>query len=340
MPKLTMLVGASGSGKTTFARVMLADDPNTIRLNRDELRLMALHKWRGSTEDFIIQSEKLMAAAAAKRKYNIVVDDTNLTPGHEKFWKDLAKEIGYTFDRLVIPTSLEDCVDRDLGRKDHTHIGRPAIERQFLRGKLVKWDPTKQVVIFDIDGTLADLTHRVPWITVGAPCPACKEDGAFFFRGKGCLFCNGTRKIVKKRHDIFYSLCDKDKPIDVVICWAQECKKYFTVLIVSGRSPENGTAEKTMSWLKHYGVEYDHIYMRRPFNHGVDTIEKQLILDELLASGLAKEMIAFVVDDRPSVIKMWKDNGLRVIPVRGRDDDAFYEQMAELEKDHPSLTEA
>ena len=32
---------------------------------------------------------------------------------------------------------------------------------------------------------------------------------------------------------------------------------------------------------------------------------------------LPKEKIAFVIDDRPSVIRMWRENGLSVIPVRG-----------------------
>lgn len=44
-----------------------------------------------------------------------------------------------------------------------------------------------------------------------------------------------------------------------------------------------------------------------------DTVVKKEILDLL-----PKERIAFVIDDRPRVVRMWKENGLRVIPVAGQ----------------------
>lgn len=58
--------------------------------------------------------------------------------------------------------------------------------------------------------------------------------------------------------------------------------------------------------------------------HGPDDEEKQLILNDILKT-LPKEKIAFVVDDRPNVVAMWRRNGIRVFPVRGRDDAKFYE---------------
>lgn len=358
MPKLTMLVGASGSGKSTEARKLLAMSPNTIRVNRDELRLMSLHKWRASLEEFIFKSEIGMVKEAAKQGYHVIVDDTNLTDKVQNMWETVAKQAGMTFEKKIMTTSLADCVAHDAQRKDHTYIGRPNIERQFLRGKLVDWTGY-EVAIWDIDGTLADLEHRVPWITIGAWCPNCSSEGRPIYASKGtgfvpdgfdgwengnwtCKYCgqpggdsgdNSKRKLSRKFHNMFYSLCDYDAPIDIVLKWAREwhdpANKKLS-LVVTGRSPENGTAEKTMEWLRLNNMPYDHIYTRRPFNHGPDTVEKQLILNDLLNSGLQKEQIKFIVDDRPSVIQMWRDNGLRVIPVRGRDDDEFY---ADIQKD-------
>lgn len=354
MPKLTMMIGASGSGKSTEARALLANNPNTIRVNRDELRLMSLHKWRGSLEEFIVKSEIGMVKEAAKQGYHVIVDDTNLTEKTQNLWATIAKQAGMTFEKKIMSTSIEECVARDAKRRDHTHIGRAAIERQFLRGKLVQWPIDKQIVIFDIDGTVADLEHRVSWITIGVPCPNCTELGRPDYASKGygeipegfdgwengnwtCKFCNGAKVIVKKQHDMFYSLVGYDTPIDIVVRWAIECKKHFMVLFVSGRSPEHGTEDKTITWLTSHGIEFDHIYMRRAFHHGPDTDEKQLILNDLLASGLPKEQIAFVVDDRPTVVQMWRDNGIRVIPVRGRDDDEFYAAVQkDLDSNPPS----
>lgn len=350
MPKqLIMMVGASGSGKSTESRKLLAEMSNSVRVNRDELRIMALHKWKGSLEDFILDSETAVVKQAAKHGYHIIIDDTNLTESTQKWWATLSKQIGYELVKREILTPLEVCVARDATRKDHTHIGRPAIEMQFLRGKFVDWSGM-EVGIFDIDGTLADLTHRVDWLRKGGPCPNGCLQGWFrqtmtdvdytttpptpIYDLKECPFCIDG-KLKKKFHDEFYSRVGGDAPIDIVVRWAQEWyddrpagEKQRLLLIVSGRSPENQTYEKTRDWLAQHGVKYDHIYMRRAWHHGPDTEEKALILKNLLASGLTKSQIKFVVDDRPSVIQMWKDNGLTVIPVRGRDDDEFYAEIA------------
>ena len=334
MPRLFLMVGPSGSGKTTEAKQMLANLSNAVRLNRDELRLMSLHKWKGAHEKLIIKSEVAMAREAGKLGYHIIVDDTNLTDENQKLWKNVANELGYVLEKRVMKTPLEVCVARDDKRKDHKHIGRHAIERQFLRGKLVNWEG-RRIRIWDIDGTIADLTHRVPYITIGADCPTCNG-----LKGYVCAatpFCDNG-KIVEKDYARFYGSCWKDQPIKFVIEWMQaEAKDPVNMnILVSGRSPENNTAEMTLNWLSWHGVPFEHIYMRRPYCHGLDTIEKQLILDDLLESGLKKEQIDFVVDDRPSVVAMWRANGLRVIPVRGRDDDAFYSEMDKFETEHPA----
>ncbi len=342
MSKLTMLSAPSASGKTTLAKQIMKEDGNAVRINRDDIRAMSISKWKQSREGWIIAAELALTEAAAKLKRNIIIDDTNLMPSDEDRWKNKAKEIGYNFEIIKIDVSLEECVARDAERI--RRIGRAAIERQFLRAGLWKIPVGKQTVIFDIDGTLADLTHRVGWIHVGAPCPHCHGTGnipiqvseAGIHRVKytdaRCLFCEDG-KIVKKNHDEFYDRVLLDEPIEAVINWIRACYEDYYVLIVSGRSPEK-SGEDTIIWLKHHSIPYHHLLMRRSYHHGPDDEEKQLILDDILKM-IPKEDIAFVVDDRPSVVAMWKRNGLKVFPVRGRDDDEFYEVMQELEATHP-----
>lgn len=348
MPKLIMLSGPSGSGKSTVAKEMMATDGNLVRLNRDSIRAMSIVKWTPKREGWIIDAEVAMARAAAKSNRNVLIDDTNLTPKDEARWKGIADEIGYSFIKHPVMADLATCISRDKFRVGSAHIGRPAIERQFLRAKLWKVPEGKKTVIFDIDGTLADLQHRVPWITIGAACPAGCDKGQFketmidvdhstspatpIYQYRDCPYCvNGV--LQKKHHDVFYSLVDRDEPIHAVIAWIKACAEEFYVLIVSGRSPET-SGEGTVNWLATHDIPYEHLIMRRAFMHGPDTEEKQLILNDILQI-IPKEDIAFVVDDRPSVVQMWRDNGLRVFPVRGRDDDAFYEIMNTLEATHP-----
>lgn len=357
MPKLTMLSAPSASGKSTLAWEMMQADGNAVRINRDDLRKMSITKWKPSREDWIIKSEIALCKVAAACKKSIIIDDTNLMPSDESRWKNVALEIGYTFEKVQLSVSLEECVRRDAERV--ASIGRPALERQFLKAGL--WEipvcvhclgdkyvginkqflcetcggtGRRKTTIWDIDGTVADLTHRVPWITIGGPCPSTMHLHTVGpFAHNECEWCHGTRVLDRKYHDKFYSLCHADKPIEIVIKWLQECFKEYHCVFVSGRSPEKG-GEQTIEWLGLQNAPFHHILMRRTGCHGPDDEEKQLILNMIL-QFIPKEEIAFVVDDRPSVVAMWRRNGLRVIPVRGRDDAAFYAQMDELEATHP-----
>jgi len=341
VPKLTMLSAPSASGKSTLAKKLLQEDGNAVRLNRDDLRIMSILKWTGRREKWIVAAEMGLCAVAAKQGLNIIVDDTNLMPSDEDRWKNVARQLKYEFVKMKLDVPIEECVLRDSRRAGNARIGRPTIERQFLKGQLWHPRPDMKVWIFDIDGTLADLTHRVPWITVGADCPDCLAWKKQIPNGgrSGCEKCVGM-KIAKKNHDEFYARVPEDTPIDIVCRWIQAVyneidetgKRKNMVLIVSGRSPEK-SGEETVTWLEQNNIKYDHIIMRRSNMHGPDDEEKQLILD-LLLKVMPKEQIAYVVDDRPSVIDMWRRNGLHVIPVRGRDDDDFYKTMNELEAHH------
>ena len=341
MPKLIMMSAPSGSGKSTIAREMMKLNGNLVRLNRDEIRLMSIEGWRGSKEAWILEAEKAMCRAAASLKKDIIVDDTNLLPQHEAIWSAMAKQIGYEFEKKTLNVSLQECVERDRRRSGSKEwgracIGRPAIERQFLRAKLWKVPAGKKVVIFDIDGTLADLQHRVDWIQKGGRCPQCTPpfppyDPRYHFpqmiksNDPGCPYCKGTNKLDRKWHDVFYRLAGADTVIEIVANWLRACYNSgeYYIIIVSGRAPETCWKE-TVDWLSENDIPYEHLFMRRPFMHGPDTEEKQLILNDLL-TVMSKDDIAFVVDDRPSVVRMWRQNGLKVYPVRGRQDDAFYE---------------
>lgn len=341
MPRLIMLSGPSGSGKSTLAKELMEADGNLIRLNRDKLREMSILKWTPKREGWIIDAELALATAASHSKKNILIDDTNLMPSDEDRWKNKAKELGYTFEKKVLETDLQTCILRDESRVGNARIGRPAIERQFLRAKLWKIPEGKKTVIFDIDGTLAEISHRVPWINVGGTCPACKGTGKYCCgslateKCPSCTYCAGTGKLQKKYHDMFYSLVHLDTPVESVVKWIRACYEEYHVLIVSGRSPEK-SGDGTINWLFNQSIPYHHIIMRRANHHGPDDEEKQLILDDILKI-IPKEQIAFVVDDRPSVVAMWRRNGLKVYPVKARDDAEFYKQMDELEINHPQL---
>jgi len=100
----------------------------------------------------------------------------------------------------------------------------------------------------------------------------------------------------------------------VVAQWLDELSEDHQIIIVSGR--HETCNEDTVKWLELYSIPFDFLFMRRKDDNRSDTVVKQEILNIIL-DHIPKEHIKFVLDDRPKVIRMWKENGLTVYPVRG-----------------------
>lgn len=146
-----------------------------------------------------------------------------------------------------------------------------------------------KAVIFDIDGTLADLTHRLHHI-----------------------------KRQPINWDAFFAACVDDKPIQPIHDLARlVVAQGYKLILVSGRSDQ--VREQTEAWLAAHGVPHQELHMRKAGDYRQDTIVKSEILDAILAAG---HEIAFVVDDRPSVVAMWRSRGLTCLQCRDWQEDA------------------
>lgn len=284
--KLTMLKGLPASGKSTLARQIVKESGNTGRVNRDDLRAMLFNsEWTGKREDVVIACEKAIASVLFEHGMNAVIDDTNLGQKHRSLWSDFTKSNGQHFEAVDLSVDIPTCVVRDAKRSPG--VGRPVIERLALQNGLIDWG-NRQIVIVDLDGTLADGRHREHFVTGD-----------------------------KKDWGSYFAACGQDGYIDLVCRWVHTLSPKFTVCLVSGR-PDRFWAETSM-WLMKSGWDdprlslyFDHIFMRSSSDKRPDTQVKADIL-----KWIPKEKVAFVIDDRPSVVRMWRENGLRVIPVRG-----------------------
>jgi hypothetical protein len=146
-----------------------------------------------------------------------------------------------------------------------------------------------KIVIFDLDGTLADITSRRVLST---------KD-------------NGKMDWVKFFDPDNISL---DKPNQPVVDIANMLSlQGFTIFILSGRS--DVTLQATINWLNNNNVPFDHIMMR-PQNllYMKDSDLKQMWLDTI---GVDKVSMTF--DDRNQVVDMWRANGLTCFQVADGD---------------------
>ncbi len=139
----------------------------------------------------------------------------------------------------------------------------------------------KQWIIFDLDGTLADIEARRQL--------ASKPDG-------------------KINWGIFFS----PKNIELDIPMSDNIELYlalqkagYKMAIFSGRGEE--TKEVTESWLKDNGISYDKLRMRPVQNYAADD---KLKLDWLNEEFEDKSSVLCVFDDRNKVVDMWRSEGI------------------------------
>lgn len=144
------------------------------------------------------------------------------------------------------------------------------------------------IYIFDIDGTLADLSHRLHFI----------------------------QQKPKDWHG-FFAACPDDAPIPAVIAIAKALAPDFSIKLITGRSDE--IREATALWLNQQGVFFSDLLMRKAGDHREDSIVKSELLDELMAAYhhnyAPAELIAGIFEDRKQVVDMYRAKGLRVFQV-------------------------
>ena len=135
----------------------------------------------------------------------------------------------------------------------------------------------RRCYIFDIDGTLADLSHRLHHIKGET------KDWRAFFRAVG-----------------------QDTPIEHICHLARDLASAGCVIVyVSGRSDECRAA--TEDWIRMYGLPDGRVFMRAEGDHRPDDLVKAELLAELIEAGFAPVM-AF--DDRNRVVEQWRSNGV------------------------------
>lgn len=149
-------------------------------------------------------------------------------------------------------------------------------------------------VIIDIDGTVADTSHRLHHL-------------------------QKTPKDWKS----FYAEMDKDPPIQYVIDLVKALRNKWTTFFVSGR-PED-YSEVTLHWLAQNRIWPDALHMRKTGDFRPDTIIKLEILQVIRTSYNVK----FAIDDRPEVVYMWRQNG---VPCFSVDDTRWFAPTGDMDE--------
>ena len=152
--KRTILVlrGLQGSGKSSFAKQWVNEDPeHRVRFNRDDIRNMLGKYWVPDRESLIDSMYWNFLEQATASGYNIVIDNMNL---NEKYLDEVNKFIEET--NFWLEQSLADfryeieikdffhiphqtCIDRDAQRENP--IGEKVIRNTYnkYKDKIIPW---------------------------------------------------------------------------------------------------------------------------------------------------------------------------------------------------------
>lgn len=324
--QLILARGLPASGKSTYAKAWLAEDPeNRVRVNRDTIRFELFSMWypvedeQGTVkekEQRVTDVERQRIEKALRQGKSVIVDNTNLNPKSFSTYGKIAQRALVPLTHVDFPVSIEETLRRNSLRERQVpefvirdmqakYMG-PNGEFHLFPGDypvkpFVAPKSRQHAIAFDMDGTLADTRSIQHFVSNGK-----YRDFDGFHRSS--LFVPANEQVLKLALDAH--------------------KRGFKVIITTARSEPY--REVTQKWLDEHNVPYDNIFMRAEKDQRPDHAVKSEMLQTLHQHY---DVVRFV-DDNLAAISAWEKGGHAVtkVPFFG---DRITEDRSEIAIEDP-----
>lgn len=291
--QIIVTVGVPASGKSTWAKNFVKENPSYVKIERDDFRYGMKDVSIGDKqfENFITELQYKAIHTALNNKYNVIVSDTNC---NLKYLKVLLEEFKYKADITLkfFNTSLEVCISRDSYRE--RSVGEGIINRmwkgyQDVINEFSTWyfprqefiysptpfdDSLENCIIVDLDGTLAHANGKrgyYDWKNVGVD----------------------------------------DVDLDVWEMISSSKEYGHKIVFLTGRSKE--CENETRDWLCKncilFPIDYS-LLMREPKDFRPSTVVKKELYENFVKD---KFNIIFAIDDKEDICEMWRSLGIKAL---------------------------
>lgn len=260
--KVVILIGVPSSGKSYWSKKFVKDNPSYVRCNRDDFRRMLKDSQmcEPKIEDLITELQNSTINSCLNKNLNVIVDNTHLKP---KYIDAVVNLVKYKADIefRIFDISLNKAIERDKERefsvgetvltkmyKDYVNICDIYNFVNIKKKHKLYVEPEynkslKDIIIFDIDGTLAHM--------------------------------NG------KRSPFDWDNVHKDDVDSIVAEHARDLyNNNKTLFIMTGR--DESCRKLTEDWLDLYDIKYHKLLMRPEGDMRKDSIiKKELYLNNI-----------------------------------------------------------
>lgn len=294
MQEIIILVGISGSGKTTWCEDFIKENPNYVRVNRDSIRMGITASnnrlLKRDLENLVTKIQHEQIRTCLLEGYSVIIDNTNLK---SKTISSLALSFSYLVDMSlrIIEEDVDICKKRVIIRDAIEDVSY--IDKQYSNLQTLKEEG------FTNGQPICNMAIPVTQDNNLPSCVICDLDGTLSLYGD------------KNAYDRDFENDELNIPVaNILKSYVQEDKHIF---FLSGRNSKY--RDQTMSFLTKslFDPERFTLIMRDEKDFRRDSIVKKEMYDKNI---YGRYHVDFVIDDRLQVIEeCWNSLGLFVLNV-------------------------